>query len=153
MRQAYLIQNLEAAAGKLAGRPVIVRLKSHPGVLGLAQRQLDGRAVIDLDPALFLRANLATFKETFCHECAHVKAHFHQLPRRDPDQAVGREISKAQAHIKAGNTAYTRHESEADQIAAGWLKTLDRYHWDYWGGRGDEIIPALKVLYLKAGEK
>lgn len=151
MNHFELITNLEATAGKLAGRPVIVRLKSHPGVLGIAQRQLDGRAVIDLDPALFKAANLATFKETFCHEVAHVKAHFHQLPRRDPDQAIEREIERAKAHTKAGNTAYSKHESEADQIAAGWLKVLDRYHWEYWGGRGDAIIPALKVLYQKIG--
>lgn len=149
MRHDDLIANLEATAGKLAGRPVIVRLKSHPGVLGLAQRQLDGRAVIDLDPALFKRANLALFKATFCHEAAHIKAHFLQLPKRDPDQAIEREISKAKAHVKAGNTTYSKHETEADQIAAGWIKTLDRYHWHYWGGRGDAIIPALAILYQK----
>jgi hypothetical protein len=149
LTQTELLANMAATASKLAGRDVIVRIKEHPGALGLAQRDLAGRAVIDITPGVF--ANVALFAETFAHEVAHIKLHFHDLPRRDIDAPVQKQIARAALHMTASKpTAYKRQEDEADTLAARWMATLREHHSGYTSLTGDAIYSVLQVLYHKA---
>jgi hypothetical protein len=145
MNQDELIANMEATAERLTGRAVRVRFKHYDGTLGIIQRDLSGRAWIDLDPILQEPRHVRTFAEIFAHELAHAVKHFDLLPRRDIDQGVTREISKAQAHMKQ-RTVYKDHENEAESLAAGWMKSIDKYLSYYVGGQ-DPHLAVLKILY------
>lgn len=145
MNQAELILNIEATAAKLCGRVVMVRIRHYEGVSGLAQRDLNGRAVIDLDPALLDPCNVKEFAMTFAHEAAHILKHFDQLPGRDIDKGIDREISRARVHLATG-TAYKQHESEADTQAARWMKAVNRLYPFYSSG-ADPFITVLRILY------
>jgi hypothetical protein len=150
MNRAELIANLEATASKLAGRAVIVRIKPQPGALGLVQKDLSGRAVMDLDPAIF--EDVRTFAETFTHEAAHILKHFDSMPRRDIDRLVNKQIARQALHMAAsnGSAIVKRHEAEADATAARWMETVRRYHSGYALATGSPIMAVLKILYHKA---
>lgn len=155
MNQRELIANMEVCAERLTGRAVVIRLKSLPNVAGLkaygiTQRDLDGRAVIDLDPANF--QNVRTFAETFTHELAHVVKHFDGLPRRDIEQGIAREITKQALSLSSGtrgNPTVKQHEAEADALADEWMKVIDRHYLGYAEATHDPILAVLKILYHK----
>ncbi len=120
-----LIANLEATAAKLAGRAVIVRIRSHPGALGRAQKGPTGEAVIDLNPALFDPQNINAFAYTFAHEIAHVVKHFHLMPRRDVNKDAGLDLVKQVIQMNRPNSQVRQHETEADELARQWLKAVN----------------------------
>lgn len=152
MNQTEIIANLEATAAKLCGRPVTVRIKAHPGAHGLIQKSLDGRAVMDLHPAIF--QDMQLFTDTFTHEAAHIVKHFDALPRRDVDKSAALEIQKEGMLLKLAATRPTvkRHEDEAEALAKQWRRVvLDEYA-GYIQACKIPLMAVLKILYHKTKE-
>lgn len=159
-----LIANLEETARKLCGRAVTVRIRDLPAlpmgeaqqvykVCGVAQKSLDGRAVIDLDPAIF--ESVEDFAKNFTHELAHIKYHFEGMPRRDIEQDVTREAALQKMHLtrnRRGNPT-VRKEAEADAQSAAWMATVRRYHGGYEAATGDPYFAVLQILYHRTNEQ
>jgi hypothetical protein len=149
---AKLIANLEATASKLAGRAVIVRLVEHPGAWGLTRKDLAGRAVIDLDPAIF--QDVRKFAETFMHELAHVKRHFHLMKPTDINALY--TTAKSEQYSKARQKPASQAaqvEAEANQQAARWMETVKQYHSGYTAATRDPFYAVLQILYHKTGKE
>lgn len=159
LSQRELIANMEATAAKLAGRAVTVRIRELPSAgnrkaQGLAQKDLTGRAVIDLDPAIF--EDVQTFAFTFCHEAAHILLHFGSMPRRDTEKDVSADVRLQAIHTAQplrGNPIVKRHEAEADTQAARWLDTVKQHHAGYTAMTRDPFFAVLQILYHKTGSK
>lgn len=149
MNRAELIANMEATAAKLCGRAVIVRIKHNPGAVGLAQKDLAGRAVIDLDPVVF--ENVKDFAETFTHEIAHIVKHFGSMPRRDTEKDASQEIQRHALILASlrGNPIVKRHEDEADELASQWMAVIKQYHDGYTAATGSPYMAVLQILYHK----
>ena len=64
-------------------------------------------------------------------------------------QIAQQQITRARVHTAAGKTAYTRHEDEADALAARWMKVIRAHYGGYELACGDPILAVLKILYLK----
>lgn len=143
-----LIRNLEATAARVAGRAVTVRIIDHPRVYGLVQKNVDGRAVMDLHPDIF--ESIERFIDTFTHETAHIVRHFDSMPRRDVNKGVAREVTKQAIHLasRGGQASQVQqHESEADELAAKWQRVINTHYGGYVAITGDPIYSVLQILY------
>jgi hypothetical protein len=152
LSHAALIANMEATAAKLTGRSVIVRLVEHPGAIGLTRKDPAGRAVIDLDPEIFL--DVRKFAQTFMHEAAHVKMHFHLI--KPTDLNVLYTTTESEQYTKARqkpSSQAAQLEAEANQQAAQWMATVKRYHNGYTDATGDAFYAVLQILYHRTDDK
>ena len=155
MTRAELIANLEATAAQLTGRTVTIRIKELPNALGMktfgiTQRDLSGRAVVDLDPTIF--ENVKEFAETFTHELAHVVKHFWELPCRDIEQGIAQQVQRQALHLASntrGNPIVKRSEDEAETLAAEWMKAVNRHYIGYLLATHSPIMAVLQILYHK----
>jgi hypothetical protein len=153
-RLTALVPELEATAQRLTGRPVRVRVRPMKGLLGLTQKDLQGRAVIDLDPGVF--QDPKSLARTFTHECAHVRLHLDGLPRRDIDAVIKKESALSSFHsllrsAPAGNPiadSIKRREQEAYDLADRWMAVVDDQYRSYLPAcYYDGYMAVLKILY------
>lgn len=145
-----LITNMQATAEKLTGRAVIVRFMDLPGgAVGLAKKDMQGRAVIDLDNSNL--KSIALFVDTFTHELAHVAKHFDSMPRVDINKNPARDIALEALHMASprGNPIIKQHEDEAESLARVWRDVIGDHYSGYMLSVKDPALSVLKILYHK----
>ena len=128
MSDTVTIQNslFEKVAERLAGRPVCVRFQPPvaAGVLGETYKTIDGRSIIDLDPAKHQGDN-AKLLSTFLHEVAHVLADDAE-PSNHVDQPPGSD-TKHRENPTVNTPWYKNREKSADDQADVWFAWSERH--------------------------
>lgn len=120
---------VQQAARSLTGGPVIVRNRQpiYQGYLGMAQKRGDGTPIVDISPGV----SDDEFITIFCHEMAHVKLHVSKFAPSNV-QLEPQSVKDDRRPVIA-QAAYNIRETEADKLAAEWVKYAARHYVKYDG--------------------